>query len=157
MYGSCANFPPCFQGLGLWDGDLEGEGFWCFRQKSKNLREGKQERDVLMMQDVEVDRPMPEIPAYETETAVDGAAGTAEEGPGCARVVGEHWVGVLKERDGDWIYVSQERFSSTYDQISTWNLEAPHQEQQGGTYESSDWSTATVPRKRGKPSRHQSN
>jgi len=54
----------------------------------------------MVMQNVVFDRPVDDIAAYETEVAVYGAAGAAEEGPGSAGVVGEHRVGVLEECDG---------------------------------------------------------
>ena len=70
-------------------------------------------RGVLVMQNVVFDRPMDDIAAYETEVTVYGAAGAAEEGPGSARVVREYRVGVLKECDGDWRYVSKRCILST--------------------------------------------
>jgi hypothetical protein len=70
-------------------------------------------RGVLVMQNVVFDRPVDYIAAYETEVAVYGAAGAAEEGPGSAGVVWEYRVGVLEECDSDWRYVSQRCILST--------------------------------------------
>lgn len=58
-----------------------------------------------MMQHVVFDSPVEDIPAYEAEVAVHGAASAAKEGPGTIVVVGEHRVGVLEESDGNWRYV----------------------------------------------------
>ena len=89
----------------------------------KVMKLGMKKRGLLVMQNVAFDRPVEDIAAYETEVAVYGAAGTAEEGPGSAGVVGEHRVGVLEECDGDWRYVSQQCIlSTTRFQLGSWKI-----------------------------------
>ncbi len=66
-----------------------------------------------MMQNVEFNRSMEEIPTYKTEIAVYGTARAAKKWPGSAGVVREYGVGMLQKCDSNWKYVSQEFILST--------------------------------------------
>lgn len=56
----------------------------------------------IVVQDVSLDNAVQQVAADESELAVDGRSGALDKGPLLAGVVGQGWVGVLQEGDGDW-------------------------------------------------------
>lgn len=58
-----------------------------------------------VVDDVGFDDSVHEVAADEAEVTVDGCGGAAGEVPGCGVVVGEGGIGVLEERDPDWMIV----------------------------------------------------
>ena len=55
----------------------------------------------VVVEDVGLDDAVEEVAADEAHLAVDGCCGAADKVPLFGSVVGERWVGVLEEGDGD--------------------------------------------------------